>query len=93
MDVRLTFYLGQVESGSNIGLFPKFQVFIFTARSNSSSYTSIRKIFKTCNDEARFLDSPGIEPAKVADQRIYPTSIECNFKRLYLNNLVREFND
>jgi hypothetical protein len=38
------------------------------------------------------LDSPGIEPAKAADRRIYPASIKCSFKRLYPNNSVGEFN-
>jgi hypothetical protein len=55
-----------------------------------TSYTSTRKIFKIYNDEAQFLDSPGIEPAKAADQRIHPASIKCNFTRLYPNNPVRE---
>jgi hypothetical protein len=51
MDLRLTFHPRHLESGSNIGLFSKLQVSIFKARIDGSSYTSIRKIFKICNDE------------------------------------------
>jgi hypothetical protein len=81
MDLRLTFHLGQMESSSNISLFSKLQVCIFKGRIDGSFYTSIRKIFEICSDEAQFLDSPGIEPAKAADQRIYPALIKGNFKR------------
>jgi hypothetical protein len=52
MDLLLTFHLGEMESDSNIGLFSKILVSIFKARSDDSSYISIRRIFKICNDEA-----------------------------------------
>jgi hypothetical protein len=80
-------------SGSIIGLFSKRQVSIFKARTGGSSSTSICNTFKICNDEAPFFDSPGIELAKAADQRIYPASVKCTFKRLSPNHPVREFNN
>jgi hypothetical protein len=93
MGLRFTFHLGQIKSGSNLGLFSKLQVCIFKVCIDGSSYTSIRKIFQIYHNEAQFLDSPGIEPAKATDQRIYPASVKCNFKRLYPSNLVLKFND
>jgi hypothetical protein len=51
MDLLFTFHLGQRESGSNIGLLSKPQSFIFKVHINSSSYTSIRKIWKIGNDK------------------------------------------
>jgi hypothetical protein len=38
MNLLLTFHLGQMESGSNIGLFSKLQVSLCKARINGSSY-------------------------------------------------------
>jgi hypothetical protein len=52
IDFLLTFHLGQMESGNNIGLFSNPQVSIFKAGIDGSSYTSICKTFKICNNKA-----------------------------------------
>jgi hypothetical protein len=52
MDLLVTFHLGQMESGSNIGRFSKLQVAIFKAHIDGCTGISIGKIFKICNDEA-----------------------------------------
>jgi hypothetical protein len=52
VDLRLTLHLGQMESGSNIGLFSQLQVSVFKALIDGFSDTPIRMTFKICNDEA-----------------------------------------
>jgi hypothetical protein len=47
MDLLFTFHLGQMELGSNIGLFSKPRVSIFKAQVDGSTSTSIRKIVKS----------------------------------------------
>jgi hypothetical protein len=52
MDLRFTLHLGQMESSRSMGLFSKLQISLAKAHIDGSSYTSIRKTFKICNDEA-----------------------------------------
>jgi hypothetical protein len=41
-----------MESGINLGFFSRLQVDIFKARIHGASGSSIRGIYKLCNDEA-----------------------------------------
>jgi hypothetical protein len=60
MDLLFTFHLGQIDSGSNIGVFSKLHVSIFKAHIDGSTGTSISTIFKIWDDEAIKMLSPNL---------------------------------